>query len=132
MPTILPIEPYILPSYSARYTFSGKERDTESGYSYFGARYYNSAYSIWMSVDPMADKYPNLSPYAYCGNNPGKLVDPDGEEWEKKEDEEYANKLITTARKRQEGLDPEYVIVIKRIIVPSAISALILAIIIFL
>ena len=67
-------------SYSARYTFSGKERDEESGFSYFGARYYNSVYSIWLSVDPMSDKYPSLSPYAYCGNNPVKLVDPSGED----------------------------------------------------
>ncbi|MBR4488252.1 MAG: hypothetical protein IKO89_06790 [Bacteroidales bacterium] len=37
-----------------------------------------SALSIWLSVDPMADKYPSLSPYAYCGNNPVKLVDKDG------------------------------------------------------
>ena len=28
----------------------------------------------------MADKYPNLSPYAYCAWNPVKLVDPDGNE----------------------------------------------------
>ena len=71
---------YLSSSYSARYTFSGKERDEETGYSYFGARYYNSTYSIWMSIDPMSDKYPSLSPYAYCGNNPVKLVDPNGEE----------------------------------------------------
>ncbi len=71
---------YTSTSYSARYTFSGKERDEETGYSYFGARYYNSSYSIWMSVDPMANKYPSLSPYVYCGNNPVKLVDPSGEE----------------------------------------------------
>ena len=32
----------------------------------------------WLSVDPMADKYPSLSPYAYCGWNPIRLVDPDG------------------------------------------------------
>ena len=36
--------------------------------------------SIWLSVDPMSDKYPGLSPYVYCGNNPVKLVDPNGEE----------------------------------------------------
>ena len=59
-------------------TFSGKERDEETGYSYFGARHYNSDLSIWLSADPMSDKYPGLSPYTYCGNNPVRLVDPDG------------------------------------------------------
>lgn len=34
----------------------------------------------WLSVDPMADKYPSISPYAYCAWNPVKLVDPDGNE----------------------------------------------------
>ena len=63
-----------------RYTFSAKEKDTETGYSYFGSRYYNSDLSIWLSVDPMADKYPSMSPYVYCANNPVKLVDPNGEE----------------------------------------------------
>ena len=62
------------------FTFSAKERDPETGYSYFGARYYNSDLSIWLSVDPMADKYPSMSPYVYCANNPVKLVDPNGEE----------------------------------------------------
>ena len=44
------------------------------------ARYYNSALSIWLSVDPMADKYPSTSPYTYCANNPVRLVDPNGED----------------------------------------------------
>ena len=62
-------------------TFTGKERDSETGFSYFGARYYDSDLMTgWLSVDPMADKYPSLSPYAYCAWNPVKLVDPDGEE----------------------------------------------------
>ena len=64
----------------ARYTFSAKEKDAETGCSYFGARYYNSDLSIWLSVDPQSDKYPSLSPYVYCANNPVKLVDPNGEE----------------------------------------------------
>ena len=62
-------------------SFTGKERDSETGFSYFGARYYDSdILTGWLSVDPMADKYPGLSPYAYCANNPIKLVDPNGEE----------------------------------------------------
>ncbi|MCQ2211938.1 MAG: hypothetical protein MJZ34_16780 [Paludibacteraceae bacterium] len=52
----------------------------ETGLSYFGARYYSSDLSIWLSVDPMSDKYPSLSPYVYCADNPVGLVDPNGEE----------------------------------------------------
>ena len=62
--------------------FTGKEKDSETGYYYFGARYYNSDLSLWLSVDPMAEKYPSLSPYNYCAWNPMKLVDPNGEEEE--------------------------------------------------
>jgi len=76
-----------------RYTFSAKEKDAETGYSYFGSRYYNSDLSIWLSVDPMSDKYPNMSPYIYCANNPVKLVDPNGEDFESEID--YENKTIT-------------------------------------
>jgi len=60
-------------------SFTGKERDSETGFSYFGARYYDSdILTGWLSVDPMADKYPSLSPYAYSNWNPVKLIDPDG------------------------------------------------------
>ena len=62
------------------YTFSAKEKDSETGLSYFGSRYYSSDLSVWLSVDPMSDKYPSLSPYTYCANNPVRLVDQDGEE----------------------------------------------------
>ncbi|MBP5328124.1 MAG: RHS repeat-associated core domain-containing protein [Bacteroidales bacterium] len=59
--------------------FIGKEKDSETGYCYFGARYYDSDLSgLFLSVDPMSDKYPSISPYAYCAWNPVKLVDPDG------------------------------------------------------
>jgi len=62
------------------YTFSAKEKDVETGLSYFGSRYYSSDLSIWLSVDPMASKYPSLSPYVYCKNSPIVLFDPDGED----------------------------------------------------
>ena len=93
-------------SFAETFTFSAKEKDKETGFSVtslrsvsssslsqcqtslawhslirrFGSRYYSSDLSIWLSVDPMASKYPSLSPYVYCANNPVKLVDPNGEE----------------------------------------------------
>ena len=35
---------------------------------------------LWLSVDPLAEKFPNASPYNYCLGNPINLVDPDGRE----------------------------------------------------
>jgi hypothetical protein len=42
--------------------------------------YLSDRSSIWYSVDPLAEKYPNYSPYVYCKNNPVKFIDPDGRE----------------------------------------------------
>ena len=68
-------------TYRERFRFTGKERDEETGYGYFGARYMDhELVTMWLSVDPMADKYPSISPYAYCAWNPVKLVDLDGRE----------------------------------------------------
>ena len=39
---------------------------------------WNQDISIWLSVDPLSDKYPGWSPYNYCLNNPLKYIDPDG------------------------------------------------------
>jgi len=64
--------------YYTPHTFSAKERDLKTGYSYFGARYYYAGLSIWLSVDPLSDKYPSMSAYMYCAGNPVMLVDPDG------------------------------------------------------
>ena len=87
----------LLTANSLTFTFSAKERDSETGLSYFGSRYYSSDLSIWLSVDPMAHKYPSLSPYVYCANNPVKLVDPDGEDWFENEltGDVYYSKYLT-------------------------------------
>ena len=67
--------------YNHPFSFTGKEKDAETGFSYFSARYYDSDLSgLFLSVDPMADKYPSISPYAYWTWNPVKLVDINGEE----------------------------------------------------
>ena len=70
--------------YQERFTFTGKELDSETGYGYHGARFMDyELLTCWLSEDPLADKYPNISPYHYCSWNPVKLVDPNGQEdWE--------------------------------------------------
>ena len=74
---------------------TGKEKDTETGYGYFGARYMDhELMTMWLSVDPMADKYPSISPYAYCAWNPVKLMDPDGRELVLTGESENVNSLL--------------------------------------
>jgi RHS repeat-associated protein len=66
--------------------FTGKERDSESGLDYFGARYYGSTMGRFMSPDPdnaSAWAHPGdpqaWNAYSYGRNNPLTNVDPDGE-----------------------------------------------------
>jgi RHS repeat-associated protein len=74
--------------------FTGKERDTESGNDYFGARYYASSMGRWMSPDWAAKAEPvpyakldfpqSLNLYAYVLNNPMTRFDADGHDfWDK-------------------------------------------------
>ena len=79
-------------TYDERYKFTGKERDQESGYDYFGARYYWSDYAHFITPDPLSDNDPGISSYAYCHWNPIGFVDPDGEEWLTDEDAQQASK----------------------------------------
>ena len=89
-----------------RRNYTGKERDIETGLYYYGARYLDSRTGRWLSGDPAIGEYVpeapvndearkrnknlpgqggvfnyvNLHVYHYAGNNPVKLVDPDGEQ----------------------------------------------------
>ncbi|MCS4240305.1 RHS repeat-associated core domain-containing protein [Myroides odoratus] len=60
------------------YKFNGKELDTQTGYYYYGARYYDPGTSIFLSVDPLAEEFPAWIPYHYVHNNPINLIDPTG------------------------------------------------------
>ena len=60
------------------YLFNGKELDSETNLTYFGERYLDMKSSLWLNIDPLAEKYPHVSPYTYTLNNPIKFIDPDG------------------------------------------------------
>jgi len=52
--------------------------DEETGLYYYGARYYDAQTSVWLSVDPLAEKFSGWSSYNYVTNNPLNVVDPNG------------------------------------------------------
>jgi RHS repeat-associated protein len=63
-----------------RYGFNGKEKDTETDLNDFGARFYAANLGRWLSIDPLAAKFPNWSPYNAMNDNPMFFIDPDGKE----------------------------------------------------
>jgi RHS repeat-associated protein len=65
-------------NFNNRWKFNGKELDEETGLYYYGARFYNPSTSLWLSVDPLAEK--TMDAYGYCYQNPIKFIDPTGEE----------------------------------------------------
>jgi RHS repeat-associated protein len=81
------------------YLYTGKELDDETGLYYYGARYYDPRTSVWVSADPILEKYLptgdkeqdarlagiggvfnslNIGLYTYAHLKPNKLLDPDG------------------------------------------------------
>ena len=69
-------------TWNTPYLFNAKELDEETGMYYYGARYYEPRISLWMSTDPLQEKYENISPYIYCANSPIRYTDPKGMEVE--------------------------------------------------
>ena len=65
------------------YKYNGKELDAKKGLNWYdyGARMYDAGLGRWHVVDPMAEKYRGMSPYAYCNNSPTINVDLDGKDW---------------------------------------------------
>jgi RHS repeat-associated protein len=62
------------------YKYNGKELDQMHGLNMYdySARFYEPGIGRFSTVDPLAEKYYSISPYAYCLNNPIKLIDKDG------------------------------------------------------
>ena len=120
---------YNTSQFDTPYKFNGKEKDDElrsnreyqnnnklyeqTGLNNYGARYYWDKGSFWLSVDPMSDKYPHLTSYNYCANNPVMLVDPDGREFDPAQDKQYIKPIEEKAKaktdilkNKMEKLDP--------------------------
>jgi len=78
------------PIYPRNWLFTSKELDTDTGYYYYGARYYDARNARWLSADPILPSYMqgdgnsgvfnprNTALYSYSWNNPVVLRDPDG------------------------------------------------------
>jgi RHS repeat-associated protein len=85
------------------YLFNAKELDEETGLYYYGARYFDPRTSIFESVDPMANKYPGLSSYAYTRDNPINYNDPDGRDGVKVVDKDKKTLTVTAHYDVQSG-----------------------------
>lgn len=79
----------------------------ENNYNYFVARYYDSDLSVWLSVDPMADKAPNWSPYNYCWSNPINTIDKYGL-WGEKKAHRKQERAASRVEKRGGYVTPVY------------------------
>lgn len=108
-------------SNNSPYKFNGKELDEETGWYYYGARYYDPRLSVWLSIDPLASYDPinnsehyidgqhnggvfnamNLNVYGYTYQNPLRYVDPNG----KQVDVVITNEVVGTTQIRLIGHD---------------------------
>ena len=78
-------EPWLEPVYGSgaadnRYLFGGKERMAGGALNEydFEARNYVASFQRFTTIDPEAEKFPWMSPYAYCNANPINFIDPTG------------------------------------------------------
>ena len=69
-------------TWNTPYLFNAKEFDEETGMYYYGARYYEPRLSLWMGTDIIEEKHPDISSYCFVFNNPIKLIDSNGMDWE--------------------------------------------------
>jgi RHS repeat-associated protein len=65
------------------YKFGGKELDGMFGLNWYdqGFRPFGATIPRTPTMDPLAEKYYNVSPYAQYGNNSVNRIDPDGRDW---------------------------------------------------
>ncbi|MDB5137940.1 MAG: hypothetical protein JWP37_4543 [Mucilaginibacter sp.] len=81
----MPRREYSAPASKYRYGFNGKENDNEvigdGNQQDYGMRIYDPRLGRFLSVDPIAKEYPELTPYQFASNRPIDGIDQDGLEW---------------------------------------------------
>ena len=91
----------------SRYSYTGRELDTDTGLMYYRARWYQPVQGRFMSEDPVGFSSGTLNIYSYVGNNPVSFNDPNGL-WETKAHEriiDSAFKNCLNAAQRQKLKD---------------------------
>ena len=85
---------------------SGKEHESRLGIHWldFGARRLDFAKGQWTTMDPLCEKTPWQSPYAYCGADPVNKIDPDGRYIISKEQAEKYPRLNLYLQKGIQGI----------------------------
>ena len=91
-----------------RFKYNGKEMQAEHRLNWYdhGARAYDQAKGSFLGIDPLAEKYPWVSPYAFCGNNPMNRIDPDGMDWWSTSDPDEIERFMNTVKQSTTFGDP--------------------------
>jgi RHS repeat-associated protein len=119
---IKPVSPLLKSSYN--YKYQGQERQDELGLNWDSFKYRNYDYAIgrFMSIDPLAEKYPYNSTYAFQENKMGMGRELEGLELGGAEFNKYAAELGKSVTGVLDNIQAAFTISHEHEIVPNTLS----------